>query len=74
MKRTVSIMASKRRLRRKNCLNKIDYATLAGAIKASHRMRDKYSQAFDAYKCSCGYYHIGHRTQSTRAKLRHQFA
>lgn len=67
-------MASKRRLRRKNCENKINYNTLAGAIKACKAMKAKYGENFDGYKCKCGFYHIGHRTQSVRQKLRYQFA
>jgi hypothetical protein len=63
-------MASKRRQRRRRCVGK-QALTKEAAIKAAHRMKQKYpGQAFDGYKCeTCGNWHVGHRTRNNQIKI-----
>lgn len=52
-------MASKRRLRRKQC-NKIQHKTIRDALLHRFSLKDK-GVGMRAYKCKfCSFYHIGH--------------
>lgn len=56
-------MASKRRLRRRACINKISYDTEAEAIAMAIRQR-KWSPGHQIYQYKCpfaGHWHTGHR-------------
>ena len=65
-------MASKRQVKKKTCEKKVPHKTLQSAILVSRKMRDRTGQVLDAYFCrNCGFYHIGHRQQGTRARLKH---
>ena len=62
-------MASKRRLRRKECEGKRRYPTQGDAFAAAKvaRVRADGGQYIDAYQCEhCGGWHIGHRPGSMR--------
>ena len=61
-------MASKRRLRRKQCEGKRRYATQAEAQTQADRSRGvDGGQCIDPYLCDfCGGWHIGHRPGATR--------
>lgn len=57
-------MASKRRLRRKQCEGKSRHATAEAALIQLHRIKSKSTTScgqLNVYKCSmCGSYHVGH--------------
>lgn len=60
-------MASKRRLRRKACGNKVKHANLANAQIAAHNSARKFKQRLSAYKCQyCGSYHVGHTPKAVK--------
>lgn len=60
-------MASKRRLRRKACGNKVKHATHDEAILVAHKTARKYKQRLSAYKCKyCGSYHVGHTPKEVK--------
>lgn len=63
-------MASKRRLRRKQCGDKVKFATSKEAENAA-KFRSKDSKAWIAsYKCQfCGFYHIGHPPKNVRMSI-----
>lgn len=64
-------MASKRRVKRRQCSGKKKYADKAMAIREATRMRRaKIGQSFDAYQCeTCGQWHVGHRTYKVKQKI-----
>ena len=54
-------MASKRRVRKKSCLEKKRYATKAEAEVHAARLRQNGSGQVDSYHCSFGdHWHVGH--------------
>lgn len=56
-------MASKRRLRRKQCEGKIRYASTESAVNGIRLLHRKYGHRgqLKAYRCPfCRYWHIGH--------------
>lgn len=60
-------MASKRRLRRKACEGKHQYATLADAIQAARRRSAISGQWIIGYRCQWGHhFHIGHPSRKSR--------
>lgn len=61
-------MASKRRKRRKSCLNKVRHDTMPIARTVAHICRNKYSdRKIRAYKCKfCNGFHIGHPPRTAR--------
>ena len=67
-------MASRRRLRLKECLRKVRYATEAEARQALHhaRRRGRVEGITNTYRCKwCGGFHWGHaRGSSTAGKRR----
>ena len=66
-------MASKRRQRRistAQCKRKIHYDTEAQAQTAGAKMRGKYpGELFDAYRCECGRFVVGHRPKQVRMAI-----
>jgi len=64
-------MASKRHQRRKACVGKRSYPTLADAVSASISLRKHTGDRTSAYRCPfCGHYHHGHTASRTRKFLR----
>ena len=63
-------MASKRKQRRDSaaqCKRKVHYDDEATAQLAGSKMRGRYpGELFDAYRCECGRFVIGHRPKQVR--------
>lgn len=64
-------MASKRRIRRKQCQNKIRFATMNEAQQhmIGMKKRTRSETYYSVYGCSfCGGFHFGHQPSSIRQK------
>lgn len=63
-------MASKRRIKRRQCNGKKAYSK-DDAIAAATRMRRQHpGQSFDGYACStCGAWHVGHRPYKVQQQI-----
>jgi hypothetical protein len=68
-------MASQRRLRRKQCADKIKHSTEADAAFAAFLLRREKGALLQPYKCRfCHHWHLGHtRSQRRREGLRRMF-
>jgi hypothetical protein len=58
-------MASKRRLRRKTCENKIRYATKDEALAAARKIFRAHGDSMSAYGCG-SHFHLGHLPAAVR--------
>lgn len=64
-------MASKRARRRRTCLSKIAYGTLAEAATAARAYVKRHGGIVSWYECkSCGKFHVGHTPWRLRQSLR----
>lgn len=55
-------MASKRRLRRKECTGKTRYADQAAAVRVMIRAKERGEKNLNTYRCArCSGWHIGHK-------------
>lgn len=66
-------MASKRRMRRSACGDKVGFVTSIDAINALHQLRraGKTRGSSAVYRCQfCGKYHYGHQPAQNRRAMR----
>lgn len=65
-------MASKRRLRKRQCEGKIRYTTMEQAIAQAKNLRRRSGIVYDAYKCphACGGFHVGRRTDKVNHTIK----
>jgi hypothetical protein len=60
-------MASKRRLRRNACDDKVRHLTMTDANAAAYFTRKKFNSFVRAYGCKfCGGFHVGHPDKKTK--------
>lgn len=63
-------MASKRRIRRKQCQGKIRHVDMESANKAAFVNRRNTGEKLFAYGCKfCGGFHIGHQSRKQRKAM-----
>lgn len=64
-------MASKRRIRRKSCVSKVQYADFVSAQMAGWKRTKASKSSILPYKCAFGgHWHIGHPPANVRQSIR----
>lgn len=62
-------MSSKRRVRRKECGDKIKYSSMEEARFTAVKLSDRYKDKLSFYKCRwCGQWHIGHKPNADNGR------
>jgi len=66
-------MSSKRAIRRRECGGKIQYDTMAKAVKACWTYQQEFGGWMRAYRCKfCKQFHIGHPNAKIKQSIRAQ--